>query len=490
MNDILVKLDNSLNAILVKDLRQIVRGKFIWSTFIIYLALIVCVLGFPLLISDYSGANNGSEIALYMLGCLFLVSGLVVPLQLGKKTAEEVCDSTYELLFVTTMKPNSIVKGKFLGGMVTVIMLHAALAPFLAMTLFLGGLDLKYLALGIAYCFIVSNMGVLFQVFYGIFNGKNEGTVSLGSKVGVAILHFVAWCFTAGQGAELVTGRLFRSSTTAEMWTICFYFLSGCIILAWILFSLTVSKLEPEASNKSLSFKCTCSVIWIVGILISSFTDKYIETWTIVVAIALCFISVALLMDPDEYSNRVKSEIPKNPVTRLFNFPYFTGMANSICWILLTAICNIVVASFFKRSYSRDFFEAALGISSVLLYVNAIFLFCNAIRKWLWPTANKTSCVGMFVLIFLISTIAPIGSRVFFFGGGGWGLLSIISPFFAFIDNDVSHGLVTGFIFFIIAVMINGKAIFSQIGTYFSDSDSIKKPNIPIYKDNNKLEQS
>ena len=77
------KIDDSLNAILVKDLRQIVRGKFLWSIFFLYLAIIVFIL-FASISEASMNRSDGEFISGSLLLLLFVVAGLLVPMHIGK----------------------------------------------------------------------------------------------------------------------------------------------------------------------------------------------------------------------------------------------------------------------------------------------------------------------------------------------------------------------------------------------------------------------
>ena len=256
-----------------------------------------------------------------------------------------------------------------------------------------------------------------------------------------------------------------------------------------IFYSLTMSKLEPESSNRSYSFKIICFIVWIAGSLISSFTDDLCQVWCILVTIALCFISLALLIDPDDYSSRVIKEIPQSNIVRLFKFPFFTGMANSICWIILMALLNVVFASFIKETgYRRGMFDAVIGITSVQLYVNAFFLFANFIRKIIMPDKSKTTCIGIFIGIFVFCTVMPL----FFRSYRGEGILNFMSPFYAFLQYGDKYvgALIMGAGIWLIGIVLNASSIFKQIGTYFEGPVSTAKVHRPIYKDNFDLEQS
>lgn len=492
MNEFLMKFDDSLNAILVKDLRQIVRGKFIWSVLLLYLTIIVLILFFSLIDADASGSIDGEFISVAMLGFLFFVCALLIPIQIGKKTGDEINDATHELLFTTTMKPSSIVKGKLLGGVVTIVMMYATLAPFLMLTLFMGGVDLRNLTLGLIYSFIVSNICVLFQVHVGMSYRNLIGTSGFGNKAGSIIFQIIAWFWLAGLGAEILNGRFFKYNKSWEVWLVIFYFCAIVIFISLILFVLTVSRLEAESSNRSYMFKGVATGLWIIGSFLTVFSETAAQAWCFIVFIALIVLSVILLLDPESYSERVIKEIPENPVVRFFNFPFFTGMANSLCWIFCFAILNYIYGFFVTvamgSSYSySDFTSSLTAMSSVLAYVIAYFLLSNSIRKLFFGNENKGVVIGIFVFVILVAIILPI----FVSNLVPYGLrdiVYIISPFAAFINyrREISISVIVSFIFLLITLAFNSFSLVAQISSYFSKkADYNNKPynKADVYKD-------
>ncbi|MBP5468658.1 MAG: hypothetical protein J6Z11_05385 [Candidatus Riflebacteria bacterium] len=490
MNEFLMKFDDSLNAILVKDLRQIVRGKFIWSVLLLYLTIIVLILFFSLIDADASGSIDGEFISVAMLGFLFFVCALLIPIQIGKKTGDEINDATHELLFTTTMKPASIVKGKLLGGVVTIVMMYATLAPFLMLTLFMGGVDIRNLTLGLIYSFIVSNICVLFQVHVGMSYRNLIGTSGFGNKAGAIIFQIIAWFWLAGLGSEILNGRFFRYNKSWEVWLVIFYFCAIVIFLSLILYVLTVSRLEAESSNRSYMFKGVATGIWIIGYFLTVFSETASQAWCFIVFIALIVLSFILLLDPESYSERVIKEIPANPVVRFIKFPFFTGMANSLCWIFSFAILNYMYGFFVSAvmsPYSSDFISSLTAMASVLAYAMAYFLLSNSIRKLFFGNENKGVVIGIFVFIILVAIILPI----FVSNLVPYGLrdiVYIVSPFAAFINfrRGVSIAVIVSFIFLVITLAFNSFSLVAQINSYFTKKVDYKnKPfnKADVYKD-------
>ncbi|HBT76347.1 MAG TPA: hypothetical protein DEB39_05340, partial [Planctomycetaceae bacterium] len=134
-------LDNRMNPLLVRELRQLVRNRFIIVMLNLYIFLLVFVclvqVGFT---SDFTTATG--ERLFYtltaVLGCsAFLV---VVPYTALIAAMERIND---DLMYTSGIRPGSIVFGKFLNGVILSLLLFSTTLPFYMLAAQLRGLDVN-----------------------------------------------------------------------------------------------------------------------------------------------------------------------------------------------------------------------------------------------------------------------------------------------------------------------------------------------------------
>ncbi len=480
MNEFLTKFDDSLNPILVKDLRQIVRGKFIWGVLLLLLGIIVLILGISLLEAGTSirGDINGEFISYAMSALLFFACGLIIPIQIGRKTSEEVNDATHELIFTTTMTSSSIVKGKILSGTVTIIMLYATVAPFLSLTLYMGGVDIKNLFVAMVYSFIVSHVAVLFQVNAGMSYRSEAVIASIGHKAGIIISHIIGWFFAASIGSMILSGDLLRRSGTADFWTYTITFIISVIFISIIFYMLTVSRIQTESSNRTYFLKFVTSVIWCIGSLLCSFDKEFSLGWTAAVFIALIPLSVFLLLDPENYSRRVLSEIPKNPIGRVLAYPFYTGMLNSYVWIVITGILTLFYSMrYYSGSHRNDFFSFLACVITMLISSHSYFFISNFIKNMLFKDKSRTYIFNIFATIVAIVVIGSfIAENLIYPYHSGWA--SLLSPFSMcyFVNGDnIIVCIIATLVIWGISLILNINRIGAQLITYFDPESKLKE---------------
>ena len=145
-----------LSAIVVKEVRQVVRGReFIYSLGAALLAgLAVAFFGAADALTGTGTAGRWTSGVL--MGCLSLLGLFVVPIAAFNALRTERVEQTLELITLTALTPRRVVIGKLLAQGVKLATLFAAMAPFLAMCFLLGGVDFATILISLAVLFACS----------------------------------------------------------------------------------------------------------------------------------------------------------------------------------------------------------------------------------------------------------------------------------------------------------------------------------------------
>jgi hypothetical protein len=130
-----------LSPIVVKEVRQIVRGREFYYSFGISLVVGLIVAFFGAADALTGNGTSGRWTFAALMGCLTLLGLAVVPLGAFSALRNERLEQTLELITLTALSPRRVVIGKLLAQGVKLATLFAGLAPFIAMTFLLGGID-------------------------------------------------------------------------------------------------------------------------------------------------------------------------------------------------------------------------------------------------------------------------------------------------------------------------------------------------------------
>jgi hypothetical protein len=145
-----------LSPIVVKEVRQVVRGREFHYSFSISLliGLAVAFFGATDAINGTGTSGRGTFVAL--MACLTLLGLAVVPLGAFSALRNERLEQTFDLITLTALSPRRVIVGKLLAQGVKLVTLFAGLAPFIAMSFLLGGIDFGSILISLFVLFIWS----------------------------------------------------------------------------------------------------------------------------------------------------------------------------------------------------------------------------------------------------------------------------------------------------------------------------------------------
>jgi hypothetical protein len=134
-------LSDWLSPIVVKEVRQMARGREFAYAFAASLVAGLAVAFFGAA-NALAGAGTAGRWTFGALTGLLTVLGLaVVPFGAFNTLRTERLEQTLELMTLTALTPRRVVIGKLLAHVVKLVTLFAAMAPFIAMSFLLGGID-------------------------------------------------------------------------------------------------------------------------------------------------------------------------------------------------------------------------------------------------------------------------------------------------------------------------------------------------------------
>ena len=145
-----------LSPLVVKEVRQVVRAREFNLSFAACLAagLAIAFFGAADALTGRGTAGNWTFVALIV--CLGFLGLAVVPLGAFSALRHEQADQTLELITLTALSPRRVVLGKLMAHAVKLATLFAAIAPFIAMSFLLGGIDVVTILISLVVLFMWS----------------------------------------------------------------------------------------------------------------------------------------------------------------------------------------------------------------------------------------------------------------------------------------------------------------------------------------------
>ena len=251
MTAVLDWLDNTsdwLSPIVVKEVRQMVRSREFVLSFAASLVAAFAVAFYGAAHAMSAGGSGGSGTFSALMVCLALLGLFVVPIGAFSTLRNERLEQTLELVTVTALSPRRVVIGKLMAQAVKLTTLFAAMAPFIATSFLLGGIDFFTILLSLVVLFFWSLWASAASLFVStIFKSRAMSGVLFG-VVGVAGFFLLSvsrlpfFIMRSGIGGG-PSGRSF-------FWWALAMVMSGCIAVTINLVLLAENRLAVPTENR------------------------------------------------------------------------------------------------------------------------------------------------------------------------------------------------------------------------------------------------
>jgi hypothetical protein len=257
-------ISDHANPILVRTVRQELRSRTFIGVFV--LLLVVSTLS----AIGFAGTASGSAQATAGRGLYALLAGawsLVVVIQaLGtfQAVSRERNEETWDLIDLTGMGPQHVLRGIMLANIVQTQLYAAALAPFLVMAYLLRGIDL-YL---IGFALVVIPLGGIAACSLAVFMaavGTNKASRAFCQGV-LSLGLFILWAFSLlawGNLREMewILNQIFN--LRHEGWVILGVWLNIWLMFVIGMFVLAGAMMTHRASDRSTAPRLFWFAVWV-----------------------------------------------------------------------------------------------------------------------------------------------------------------------------------------------------------------------------------
>jgi hypothetical protein len=420
------------NPIVIKELRQAVRSWAVPGVLLAFLlVLFLATLGFLINSSVNSASRElGAQIFGTFIAILGFMSVIFIPMYLATRINAERQESNHDLLYISTLSPERIIRGKFFCGAYITVLFFSACLPFMAFTNLLRGIDLPTVFGAMTMLFVavcVLNMAAIFFACLPLSKGLKMlftiggfvfGTGIFGSFSVARMAMGGGSFFSLGGGGSTLTGWL--------------TFLAIALALGLLFYFLAVALIAPPSANRALPVRLFLTIAWLLtglwaawGIVRYSRPElvmPWAMPWLMLLAVAL----INVIANHDRLSPRVLRDVPQNPAKRRLAFLFFNGAAGGLLWVTLLAVLTGALAfgcllyfsasSAHRSGFTSDtdvynFITIFISVTCYALAYALAGLFVH--RRWLPHRSPKFAAIFALIL------------------AGGWAILPSVVLFFA-----------------------------------------------------------
>lgn len=423
-NDLIDKFDDQLNPIIVKELRQVVRGKFFWGVLILFLGFQCAVLSLSIAERGLTNRSVGADTLNFLFGILFFASFVLIPVYSAFRFTKERNEGTDELLFITTITPGAIIRGKFAASMVFILLIFSAFSPFMAMTFFLSGVDLSITFMALIVGLILSACGAMAQIcFATLAREGNSQQFFRGIGIFVQIMMFFS---ITGVSTDLVRYGPGRILGGAEQTTTFLTFLICTCAGVYFLYLSASAIISPAGSNRMLSVRKCASWLWVLSLILtifwaySTYARHFIYMWGFFVCLGLCFSVLVAISERDYLSERVAREIPQGVIQKRLAFLFYSGAAGGLAWSISMLVLTLVAVNLFadlpiipkSTGDVTEFSELALAFMGYCVGYGLIAAFLRRVFFASYVDVRNTWVIALLVCVAF--SILPLFLGIFF----------------------------------------------------------------------------
>jgi ABC-type transport system involved in multi-copper enzyme maturation permease subunit len=360
----LQNLDDRVNPIVVKELRQAMQSRLVVTMLILCLGLVLLILGVKMGSNELKTARGEqAQVGLdafeivngFMLAtCMLLLPGLT-----SLRLSSERSDSNTDLMFSSSLTPRQIIFGKMVSSMILSLLIFSACTPFMAFAYILRGIDIPTVLVALSIDFAIITLSTQFAVFLASL------PLNRAFKFMIGLFGAIILLFTFGNMIAVID-RMVRYSSLGNMpsdefWGIYFSIAAGIALLIGLFFVWSVSLISPSSSNRNLTVRIYLFVSWILsGLIIGAWAytfkePQFMVPWAVIVTTILGFHILIFINDRDSWNHRIAKTIPTSVPLRVIAFLFYTGSAGGVIFCV-----SLIAISFGVWALALNFTSTAM----------------------------------------------------------------------------------------------------------------------------------
>jgi hypothetical protein len=344
---ILDRLDDKLNPIVVKELRQAVQSKFVIVVLLLFLLVQVAYIGIYLVATGFERglqtmeAESGRSVFSVLQVILVLTCLVFLPAYTGIRLAAERSDTNVDLLFISTLKPRAIIWGKSVAALVLAVLIFSACTPFMTFAYLLRGIDVPSILLVVGIDFLTVAATVQLALFLAVVPANWVVKALLG-LVGLGVLVVIVVLTLMG------TMRLLVFGVGAMLDSLDFWAILSCTVVSGLgimglFYSWSVALINPPSANRGLGMRLAMLTVWAVTALVFGLWNALLLDahngplvgWVCFMGGLSCLAIIIAINEREQWAPRLTRTIPRRWWLRVPAFLFYSGAAGGVLFGLL-----------------------------------------------------------------------------------------------------------------------------------------------------------
>ncbi len=389
---LLERLDNHLNPILVKELRQAVKNRVVLGilSFFLLFQLLMLVLGVTSSSSEQELWTGGVRVFTAQQMILLFTILTALPAYAGTRMLGERTDPDSDLMFLTTLSPASIIWGKLLGCLTLGFLVFSVCAPFMTLAYLLRGIDLLTIFVILAFDLLLMLLTMQFALFSALLPG---GLLIKRIAAGIGFIglllfsYFLMFIFARSIetgfgdllealflivpilglfGYFLVYSIALVSAPSANSMFIVRTFMALAVLVVALLLALPITTLAGLTSSRGFPAEVVPTL----------FVYCFIPFFCIQILVSVC--------ERDHWGPRITRTIPRWLIVRGIAFLFYSGSAGGVLYSTGMIAVTFAITGYLAFTAPSTVAYDTQDLFPILILV--LYTYCFCITGWLLRT--------------------------------------------------------------------------------------------------------
>lgn len=458
-------LSDKLNPIVIKEARQAIKSRQFTVTFTLLLVFAVCwtALGVAFQMPAVMHTPSGPSIVVGYYVILAVPLLVIVPFVAFRSLAAEREDGTFELLSITSLAAIQVVLGKFASAILQMMVYFSALAPCIAFTYLLRGLDIITIGLFLCYLFLASTLLSTIGLAMATITKARHWQVMLSVVLVAALL--LAGCWWLAMMAALFAEMQTRSFYDAPFfWVLHVQILLFHLSFVTLFILIASGQISFESDNRSTPIRWIllgqhalwfgCILYWMQG---ETQPDGMFLVGSSFALIYWWFVGSLLIGERANLSDRIRRRLPQSFLGRSLltwlNPGSGTGYVFTLVNLAAILVAFFASATIYKWLVPPNF--SFLDSEQMIRFAAGIWLYAAAYlglgRLANLAVRNRVPSGVIFSLLLQIvmitfGTLIPLVSQLSVFGAQNfeYSALQVTNPFWTCAELAQNRAVTSG----------------------------------------------
>jgi hypothetical protein len=403
-------LADRLNPILVKEVRQALRGRYFKVMF--WLTLGVATIVGLMVVAAGAAEENTEELGqmffVTMFACMSAAVHAFTPFWAYLSTSAEWDENTHDLLVLSNLRPLQIVLGKLLSALTQALLYYSTFGPFLVFAYLLNGVDPLsigvLLVCSLAACVGLSLVGIALASLARLKAARGI----LMAVFGAALV--MVWGASIGAAVGITESP--QDLRDPEGQIAVAFFLTFAILVGGLFGAIACARFAHEEENRSTGLRVLVTgIVLLAGLwgawLHAQFGDE--ETaWATQVGAASVLLPAWLffLTERNPLGRRTAKHVSARPWLAFLSIPFLPGGGRGVFLFLVHLLCALLGGVLALQTGMKAGGTAeVVGMVSVFYAYAFVFLALPAGIASLFTVSDRARLVTRITVVVLVPLV-------------------------------------------------------------------------------------